>query len=257
MKKNLVSLIFIAVTLGLYAQGETEVLTTKKGVPIVPAAGSFAFGIDATPFFRYAGNLFSGNNPYSPSFGFTAQNPGSFFIKYKATNSITYRASVLIGYSMNTDKSENFVDPEQTNKTTYSALTIGLAGGIEKHLDFFGRLSGYFGAQVGIRQDPYYDNGSGEYGSLSYMDGNDSNNDYKEAGGNTMSIFAGGFTGVEFYVAPRVALMGELGYYLSYYTQTKRVYKPSNGTDDIIDHGSGGFDFEPVPGGSIILLFYF
>lgn len=257
MKKLIVSLIIMTVTLGLYAQEGTEVLTTKKGVPIIPEAGSFAFGIDATPFFRYAGNLFSGNNPYYPSFGFTAQNPGSFFVKYKASTSITYRASVLIGFSNNTDKNENFADPDQENKVTYTALTVGLAGGIEKHLDFFGRLSGYFGGQVGIRQDPYYDNSTNEYGLQSFKDGNDSNNNYKEVGGNTLSIFAGGFTGVEFYIAPRVALMGELGYYLSYYTQMKRVFKPASGTDNVIDHGSGGFEFEPVPGGSLILLFYF
>jgi hypothetical protein len=257
MKKLIVSLIIMTVTLGLYAQEETEVLKNRKGVPVVPDAGSFAFGIDATPFFRYAGNLFSNNNPYYPYFGFTAQNPGSLFIKYKATNTITYRASLLIGFSNNTDKSENFVDPDQINKVTYTALTVGLAGGIEKHVDFLGRLSGYFGAQVGIRHDPYYDNIRAEYGVRSFKDGNDSNNDYKEVGGNTLSIFAGGFTGVEIYVAPRVALMGELGYYLSYYTQMKRTYKPASGSDNVIDHGSGGFEFEPIPGGSMILLFYF
>lgn len=149
------------------------------------------------------------------------------------------------------------MDQDKTNKTIFTALTIGLAGGIEKHLDFFGRLLGYFGAQAGIRQDPYYDNSTDEYGLMSFKDGNDSNNDYKYTGGSTLSIFAGGFTGVEFYVAPRIALMGELGYYLSYYTQMKRIYKPASGTDDVVDHGSGGFEFEPVPGGSLILLFYF
>jgi hypothetical protein len=256
MRKILIFLLLITVTLGIYAQSETEVLTTKKGVPIVPAKGDFAIGIDATPFFRYVGNLFSGNNPYYPLFGFTAQEPGSIFVKYKTSPSITYRAALLIGYTNETSRSENFIDPDQEDKTTTSALSIGLTAGIEKHRDFFGRLSGYFGAQVGVRDDPYYSS-SGYYGKLSYKDGNNSDNDYKLVGGSTFSILAGGFTGVEFYFAPRIALMGEVGYYLSYYKQGKRVDKPASGTENTIDYGSGGFEFMPAPSGNLILLFYF
>jgi hypothetical protein len=256
MKKFLIFSLLVAVAHGVYAQEETEILKTRKGVPIIPSPGGIAFGIDATPFFRYAGNIFSGNNPYFPTFGFTAQEPGSIFVKYKATNSITYRAAVLIGYSNETDKSQNIINPDQEDKTTYSALCIGLTAGIEKHREFFGRLSGYFGAEAGIRNDPYYIS-AGNYGSLNFKDGNDKNNDYKEVGGNTLSIFAGGFTGVEFYFAPRVALMGEIGYYLDFYYQGKRTYKPASGTDNTINYGSSGFDFMPVPGGNLVLLFYF
>lgn len=255
MKKILSILMLSSLILGLYAQSETEVLTTKKGVPIVPAVGDFAIGIDATPFFRYVGNLFSGNNPYFPSFGFTAQEPGSIFMKYKASNSLTYRSALLIGFSNETSKSENPVDNDQLDKYSSSALSIGLTGGIEKHRDFFGRLSGYFGAEVGVRNNPYYT--SGYYGSISFKDGNNSDNDYKETGGNTLSVCAGGLAGVEFYFAPRIALMGEFGYYLSYYTQLKRVYKPASGDENVVNYGSGGFEFMPYPSGNLILLFYF
>ena len=257
MRKLLISLVLVTATLGIYAQSEAEVLKTKKGVPIKPGVGDFAIGIDATPFFQYFGNLFSGNNPYYPYFGFTAQAPGSIFGKYKASATTTYRASLLIGYSTGTDKSQNFIDPDQDDKTTTSALTIGLFGGIEKHRDFFGRLSGYYGAQAGIGKDPYFDAANSYYGQLSYKDGNDSNNDYKVTGGSTYYVQAGGFAGVEFYIAPRLALMGEFGYYLTFYSEGKRINKPATGAETTISSGGGGFDMMPANSGNLVLLFYF
>jgi len=133
MKRSIVLLIMILAALGLFAQTEpgSDVLTNKRGIAIKPVSGDFAVGIDATPFFRWAGNLFSNNNPYSPSFGFTAQAPGSIFGKYKVSSTTTYRAVLLIGYTSETDKSPNSTDPDMVDKTSASALTIGLTGGIE------------------------------------------------------------------------------------------------------------------------------
>jgi hypothetical protein len=261
MKKIFISVLLLIVTVGIYAQSETEVLKTKRGVPIIPAVGDFAIGIDATPFFQFAGNLFSNSNPYYPSFGFTAQAPGSIFGKYKASATTTYRATLLIGYTSETIKEGNSTDPDVIDKMNASALSIGLSAGIEKHREIFGRLSGYFGAQAGVRNDPwaFYDNTEGRYyyGKFSFKDGNDSNNDYTESGGSKISVSAGGFLGVEFYIAPRIALAGEYGYYLNFYSQGKRVAKPASGTETIIDYGNGGFEAMPAASGNLVLLFYF
>lgn len=256
MKRIALILIMLAAVIITQAQ-DTDVLKTKKGTPIKPGVGDYAIGIDATPFFRYAGNMFSGSNPYFPSFGFTAQSPGAIFGKYKVSETTTYRGSILIGYSNETDKSANATDATQTDKTSTSALTVGLNAGIEKHREVFGRLSGYCGAQAGIRKNPYYSAFNNYYGMLNYKDANDSNNDYKETGGSTYTISVGGFAGAEFYVAPRIALMGEFGYYLSVFTQGKRIGKPASGSETTIDLGSSGFDFMPVASGNLILLFYF
>ena len=256
MKKILIISIMLLSVIMMQAQG-TEPLTTKKGIPIIPESGTFALGIDATPFFRYAGNLFSGNNPFYPSFGFTAQTPGMIFGKYKASETTTYRAAVLIGYSSETLKSTNTTDNTAVDKATTSALTIGLYAGLEKHRNVVGRLSGYYGGQAGIQKDAYYNAAQGYYGKLSFKDGNDSNNDFVETGGSTYTLTAGGFAGLEFYVAPHIALMGEFGYYLSIFTQGKRTQKPASGSETIVDQGSSGFDFAPVASGNLILLFYF
>lgn len=257
MKKLLSLIILVTVSMGLFAQSESEVLKSKKGVPIKPAAGDFAIGIDATPFFRYAGNMFSGNNPYFPSFGFTAQNPGAIFVKFKASNSMTYRGSVLLGYTTETEKDANFTDPDQIDKLTTTALSVGLTGGVEFHRDIFGRLSGYYGGQAGVMKDPYYSAVGAYYGKASYKDANDSSNDYKETGGNTYSALAGAFVGIEFFIAPRIALSGEFGYYVTFYTEGKRIGKPASGAETTLSYGGSGTELQPMNSGNLMLLFYF
>jgi hypothetical protein len=48
----------------------------KRGVYLLPQAGDFALGVDATPFLEYLGNLFSGSYD-APMFG-----GGSIYGKY-------------------------------------------------------------------------------------------------------------------------------------------------------------------------------
>jgi len=68
---------------------------------------------------------------------------------------------------------------------------------------------------------------------------------------------AGGFVGVEFYIAPRIALSGEFAYSLSFYTQGKRTGKPATGSETTVSYGGGGFEFMPTSSGSLVVLFYF
>ncbi len=260
MKKILIliSVALMCTTL-LYAQageGGDDVLRTKKGAPVLPQTGDWAIGIDATPFFRYIGNMFTtNNNPYYPAFGFTAQVPGTVFAKYKVSEKTTYRGSLLIGVTNETSKSQNLTDPDLVDKTTTSALTIGILGGIEKNRQVFGRLVGLYGVQAGIMMDPY---NAGTYmGKLRFKDADDSNNNYKNVGGSTLSIMAGGFVGVEFFFAPNMALAGEFGYNVSFYTQGNRKFVPESGTETTTDYGGSGIELDPTASGSLQLLFYF
>ena len=260
MKKLLVTLsvILLCLTAALaQAEGQGDVvLRTKKGVPVMPQVGDWAIGINATPFFMYLGNIFTtNNNPYFPSFGFTAQAPGAIYGKYIASKTTTYRGTLLIGVSNETTKSQNAIDPDLVDKTTISALSVGLIGGIQKNREMFGRLVGYYGAQAGVMMDPY--NAGFYMGKLSYKDANDSDNDYKNTGGNTFSFMAGGLVGVEFFFAPRMALSGEFGYDLVFYTQGNRKNVPATGTETITDYGVTGIQFEPRASGSLQLLFFF
>ncbi len=260
MKKLLVFLSVILIcTMVIHGQvqeSEGKVLRTKKGVPVLPQTGDWAIGIDATPFFQYIGNIFTtNNNPYFPAFGFTAQAPGAIFGKYKISETTTYRGALLIGVSNITSRSQNPVDPDLVDKTKTSALTIGLIGGIQKNRQIFGRLVGIYGVQAGIIKEPY---NAGIYmGKLSFKDANDSNNNYKLTGGNTYSLMAGGFVGVEFFFAPCMALAGEFGYDILFYTQADRKNVPETGAETITDYGGIGVELAPTASGNLQLLFYF
>ncbi len=237
-------------------ESEGKVLRSKKGVPVLPQTGDWAIGIDATPFFQYIGNIFTtNNNPYFPEFGFTAQAPGAILGKYKISETTTYRGALLIGVSNITSKSQNPVNPDLVDKTTTSAITIGLVGGIQKNRQIFGRLVGIYGVQAGIIKEPY--DGGTYQGKLIFKDANDSNNNYKLTGGNTYSLMAGGFVGIEFFFAPRMALAGEFGYDLLFYTQGDRKYVPETGTENITDYGRTGVELAPTASGNLQLLFYF
>ena len=67
MKKSITILAFAFGITGAFAQD----LTSKKGEPILPEAGDWAIGIDATPFLNYAGNFFGKTtNNNAPTFNF-------------------------------------------------------------------------------------------------------------------------------------------------------------------------------------------
>ena len=181
----LLALLICFMPLRMQAQdAENNVLRTKKGVPVLPRAGDWALGIDATPFFRYFGNIFTNNsNPYYPVFGFTAQVPGAIYGKFMISESTTLRGTLLLGVTNVVSRSRNATNPDQVNKTITSAIDIGLIGGIERSRKVFGRLAGFYGVRAGIMKDPY---DAGTYtGKLSFKDANNSDNNYRRTGGNT------------------------------------------------------------------------
>lgn len=264
MKKLFFFCSFITFSAFAIAQTTTETkLVNKKGLSIHPEVGDWAIGVDATPFLNYAGNMFkiaSANN-VAPSFGFTAQNPGSLVGKYVAAENKFYRFGLTIGISANSEDVLNIRDDENPNQFTTSALAIGISAGIEHRRAFKNRLVGYFGYEAGVMQTPY--NGtsrnSGEVitGKATYTDNEISSNSYVEKGGNTISISANGFVGVEYFFAPKIAISGEFGFGLKAYRKGDRKYEPETGTKEIIDAKKQGFSLSPKSSGDLVLLFYF
>ena len=56
---------------------------SKKGIPILPEQGDWAIGVDAAPFFIYAGNMLNGNAfNANPNFNFTSGTNlyGKYFV---------------------------------------------------------------------------------------------------------------------------------------------------------------------------------
>ena len=262
MKKIVLSLLMAGFVMFCSIAQETESATksdelvSKKGIPILPQSGDWALGLDATPFFQYVGNMLSSNNYFTPQFGFTAQTPGAIHVKYQYSKSTAYRAIVLIGATTETEKQGATNADEPDIKINYSALSVGLQLGIEKSKSIRGRIMGYYGAMAGIAKTPY--NAGSYMGKLSYTDVNDSDNDYKQVGGNTMTISVTGFVGVEYFFAPKFSLGGEFGFTLNGSAQGKRVQKyEAAGIDDAtLDWGSTEIGLNNVASGDLVLRIY-
>ncbi len=254
MKKKLMFLCIAGLVAFAIQAQETEKLTSKKGVPILPETGDWALGLDANPFFLYFGNLMNMyGNTYSPQFGFTAQNPGSIHVKYQTTSKTAYRAIILIGASTETDKDQPTTG-DTPDKEIYSALAIGIHLGIEKSQSVRGRLLGYYGGMVGITKTPYNDGFN--VGRYSYVDANNSDADYQLVGGNTITVSAGGFVGVEYFFAPKLSIGGEFGVNLSAGMQGKRIQKSEIADDVTVDYGSSEISLANGASGNLVLRIY-
>lgn len=159
MKKSLTLLACAFGISGAFAQD----LTSKKGEPILPEAGDWSIGVEATPFLNYMGNFFgkSANNT-APTFNFL--NSSQMITgKYFVDAATAYRASLRLGFGSNTvrestsDRSyivptpNNYPNgvPELENTWKRSQTNIGLAVGLEKRKGKT-RLQGYYGAELGI-----------------------------------------------------------------------------------------------------------
>jgi hypothetical protein len=204
------------------AQESTDVLTNKAGKPILPTAGNYAVGLDASPFLNYAGHLFSNNGASAPKLQFS--DGVTVYGKYFLSDKTALRAKLLVDYGSKTDvtlvdkagaTSTDGSQVEQVeNKTRTSNLGIGVSAGLEKR---FGdtRWQFFYGADASL--------GIGFSGNKHYTYGNALSSTYtssgrplKETYGTTFSIGANVFGGVEYFVAPRISVGGELGWGISY-----------------------------------------
>jgi len=172
MKKIIVQAVLVFVAYSGFAQD----LTSKRGNPILPEAGDWAIGIDATPFFNYVGNFFgkggsttvtngsvqtaSHYTNQAPTWNFLADNfsvSGKKFIDARTA----YRATVRLGFNNVTTKSQT-ADRSITTAPVYPAVpfkientwkqsytNIGLSFGLEKRRGKT-RLQGFYGLEGGI-----------------------------------------------------------------------------------------------------------
>ncbi len=243
------------------ADMDADVLTSKKGVPILPQADDYSISLDGTPFLDYFGNMLNLGGNTAPSAAFTSlQGSNQAIIGRKFVDANTaYRGIVRIGFGSETYKNsvaENGATGGETvdDKLTMSSMDIQLGAGLEKRRGR-GRLQGYYGAQalIGISSSgakAEYSNGIDPAENNTYTDwdfvnggvaGADQNANFAGATRNTQvkngsSITFGveGFVGAEFFVAPSVAFGAEFSWGLSLSTAPKgeTTSETVNGTVD-------------------------
>ena len=283
MKK--ITLMIAAVAMFFAANAQDEFLS-KRGMPILPEAGDYSIGIDATPFFQYAGQILGGNATTAPNFGWTADHPMQITGKYMVDANTAYRAVFRLGFTSDKDKfystmSATTPDPLVTVEDSWknSAMNVGIGAGLEKRRGK-GRLQGIYGAMAMItfatNKDTY------EYGNditSTYTNPDRKNFNGNDLGGawtteakdgTTIGFNAYAFVGAEYFFAPKLSFSGEFMYGLGFAstgegsvsyeywgTPTGSTAAPALINEEQKTAGDSSFGFDTGISATLNLNFYF
>lgn len=252
MKKSTLA---IALAFGV-ASAFAQDLTSKKGEPILPEAGDWAIGIDASPFLRYAGNLFNTAGNAAPTWEHLNANQtiiGKMFKDEKTA----YRAILRIGLNSWTDvqKTAQPVSTPPTyptlptmvdDKAKASNTFIGLGAGYEMRRGKT-RLQGYYGADAmfwmsSSKKKYTYGNATLSPSGTPPVTVGDSHNWNGDAvfgdnittdpygnaarvtewkSGSTIGFGVRGFVGAEYFIFPKISIAGEFGWGIGITTGAK------------------------------------
>jgi hypothetical protein len=186
-------------------------LTSKKGEVILPEAGDWAIGFDATPFLDYAGNLFNSGNT-APTANFLDSGM-TIYGKYFVDAQTAYRARVRIGFGSETttslvpDLSAGATPGDEVeNEVKNSYNNIGIGVGMEKRKGST-RLQGFYGGELmvsfsGAKTEYSYGNDIQDEGAQL--------NEVKQ--GSRFGVGVRGFIGVEYFIFPKISVAAEYGW---------------------------------------------
>ncbi|MGL4596754.1 MAG: hypothetical protein ACRCYO_04465 [Bacteroidia bacterium] len=244
MKK---STLFITAMAFATSSAFAQDLTSKKGEPILPEAGDYSIGIDATPFLNYFGN-FIGGDGFNTAPSWNHVNGLQTIVgKYYVDANMAYRGILRIGMGSETQKAM-IGDANVTTPPTYPNLPamkedvfksggsfIGLGGGLEWRRGKT-RLQGFYGADAFIwsfgGKDTYtYGNALSttvfaNAGTTTDFGNNLTTDTYgngarvlTEKFGRQTGFGLRGFVGAEYFFAPKISIAGEFGWGVGFYTQ--------------------------------------
>ena len=220
MKKSVFLAAAFCIAGATFAQ---DVLTSKKGMPILPEAGDYSIGIDATPFLDYTGNMFNGNvGNVSPSFAYGVDRPLAIYGKRFIDANSAYRATIRLGFgsssisNMVQDLSSGAAaDAMVEDKMDTSEMNITLGLGKEWRRGN-GRLQGVYGVEglINLNSGKI----TNEYGNA-IEDDLVTSRVLETKDGLGFGLTARGFVGVEYFIAPKMSLGAEYGYALGFNVQ--------------------------------------
>ncbi len=198
MKKVLLFAVAACFSLASFAQdGGPEGPVGKKGQSILPAAGDWMLGLDATPYLNYAGNLFNSGNT-SPSSAFV-NGYQTIFGKYMITDMTAWRGQARIGFN---NYSESADDLDSSN----TALNITLGFGKEWRKGNR-RLQGIYGAEALL-------NIASNSAKSTIQD-----IETEQTSGLGLGVGVRGFVGAEYFIFPKLSVGAEFGWGLMFMSQ--------------------------------------
>ena len=237
MKKSVLALALAFGVTTAFAQD----LTSKKGEPILPEAGDWGLGVDATPFINFAGNLFNNSTSNNaPSWNFLTSNQ-TISGKYFTDEKTAYRGAIRLGFGSTTYK--NYVTQDISGTPSNPPATvlderkvsengIGLSAGIEMRRGKT-RLQGYYGGELGIffgGTKETYTYGNAADATTNGLDPTSTDWNSPKAGGGYNTLFSGvgrrtewkggstmqiglrGFIGAEYFILAKISVAGEFGW---------------------------------------------
>lgn len=284
MKKIVFSLLFI---FGISALSFAQ-LKNKNGEKILPEAGEFSIGVDATPFINYLGNFFNGTIGNSTSWSFVDNVTQSVLAKYMIDEKSAYRIGLRVGFVHNS-VTNNLVqkdgDPAKyvQDKASQSDMNVVLMAGKEFRRGK-GRLQGFYGAEAHLafgtsNVNFTYGNGfvtayptplttswTAARGSAPTPTGMavQSSRPLSQGFGTIFGIGARAFGGVEYFILPKLSFGGEFGWGIGLLSmgKGKMTTESWTGTEtksttiETVGASQFGIDTDNV-NGRLVLQFYF
>ena len=277
MKKK-VLLIAALFTAGFsFAQDQ---MTSKKGTPILPEAGEYAIGFDASNLLNYGGNLLNGTSGNSlNNLGDVRAN--TIYGKYFVDANKAYRGMLQLGFGSTTNKTvvndlSSGAAAGATVEDEASSSNFGFAvgGGIEMRQGK-GRLQGVYGPMVMISiGSSSTENTFGNSLDDQFNDDfpapvadDETTRTTETSAGSTFGLMLGGFAGVEYFFAPKMSLGAEIQYGINFSStgngETVTETRSFDGTNTTTTSttaetgGSSSFSLGQTPNTMITLNFHF
>ncbi len=259
MKKSLIIGSIILLSSPAFAQETTAPRADKEmsfksihNHEVLPQKGEWALGVSATGFFNFLGNV-ANNTASNAAPSFSSANAANAFAigqlsgmalmgKYMKKADLAYRVRFMVNAGSSTYRNNVLannptpdpLDPKYAeDKLTVSSNSVLLGAGFEKRRGS-GRVQGIYGAELllgmaGNSREYTYGNAfeANYMTPLSTTDFNTGASTYattrtlQTSSGAMMLFGARGFAGVEYFVAPKISLGGELGYTLGFSTNGK------------------------------------
>lgn len=239
---------------GPSAYGDATV--NKRGIALLPTCGDFAIGMDATPFLRYAGNMFNGTQDNEAPFA-SSLDEVAIYGKYFVQPDRAIRAAVRLNFGQDT---QNEDVPNYVDKIKVSDFGITLIGGYEWRRGH-GRVQGFYGAEGRI----FFNSKSVK---IEYNEAISVTNDERPTKIKTSPEFgigAAGFVGVEYFFAPKISLGAEfnLAFDVAFSGKSKTETEDWDASNQqvvkntIKGKSSTDFNLRTNPTGSLFLMFHF
>ena len=281
MKKIfLITLLFCAGIVSAFAQEEKNEASASS--ELLPVKGDFGISVDATPFFKFIGNMFNGTiNQGAPTFGNDFGIRGIYFLEdnrdiraslHLNIGNKIFKQTVQDDYAVKVLQSNEGQSVIDVQKNSFTNVALGVGYGFHRG---YGRLQASYGPQVGI----FFESGKTSY---TYANAIDAANQTPTTGfggigtngrtlkikdGNEFGFSVGAFVGVEFFVAPRLSIGGNVSLDLNLSNRwqgetTKESWDA--GQNQVVEKSTrslnghtGGINFGTTPKGDISVNFYF